>query len=67
MIKILRFTEYLYLIVALISMYKIGELWETDRQGTYIFIFFGVVSLGMFIFRRNYRKRFEKRKRDNNT
>jgi hypothetical protein len=67
MIKILRFTEYLYLIVALISIYKIGELWETDRQGTYIFIFFAVVSLGMFIFRRNYRKRFEKRKRDNNS
>jgi hypothetical protein len=66
MIKILRFTEYLYLAVALISIYKIGELWETDRQGTYIFIFFAVVSLGMFIFRRNYRKRFEKRKRDNN-
>ncbi len=67
MIKILRFTEYLYLAVALISIYKIGELWETDRQGTYIFIFFAVVSLGMFIFRRNYRKRFEKRKRDNNS
>ncbi len=65
MIKILRFTEYLYLAVALISIYKIGELWETDRQGTYIFIFFAVVSIGMFIFRRNYRKRFEKRKRDN--
>ncbi|MEY8020821.1 hypothetical protein AB8P51_08325 [Muriicola sp. SD30] len=67
MIKILRFTEYLYLIVALISMYKIWELWETDRQGTYIFIFFAVVSMGMFIFRRNYRRRFEKRKRDNNS
>jgi len=65
MIKILRFTEYLYLIVALISMYKIWELWETDRQGTYIFIFFAVVSMGMFIFRRNYRRRFEKRKREN--
>lgn len=67
MIKILRFTEYLYLIVALISIYKIWELWETDRQGTYIFIFFAVVSMGMFIFRRNYRRRFEKRKRDNNS
>jgi hypothetical protein len=67
MIKLLRFTEYLYLIVALISIYKIGELWETDQQGTYIFIFFAVVSLGMFIFRRNYRKRFEKRKRDNHS
>jgi hypothetical protein len=67
MIKILRFTEYLYLIVAIISIYKVGDLWETDRQGTYIFIFFAVVSLGMFIFRRNYRRRFEKRKRENNS
>ncbi len=65
MIKILRYTEYLYLLVAIISVYKIIELWNIDREGTYIFIFFALVSVGMFIFRRNYRKRFEKRKRDN--
>ncbi|NNL01374.1 hypothetical protein [uncultured Eudoraea sp.] len=65
MIKILRYTEYLYLVVAIISVYKIIELWNIDREGTYIFIFFAIVSIGMFIFRRNYRKRFEKRKRDN--
>lgn len=65
MIKILRYTEYLYLFVAIISVYKVIELWNIDREGTYIFIFFALVSIGMFIFRRNYRKRFEKRKRDN--
>ncbi|MGB5205467.1 hypothetical protein [Eudoraea sp.] len=65
MIKILRYTEYLYLVVAIISVYKTIELWNTNREGTYIFIFFALVSIGMFIFRRNYRKRFEKRKRDN--
>lgn len=65
MIKILRYTEYLYLAVAIISIYKIIELWNTDQESTYIFIFFAIVSIGMFIFRRNYRKRFEKRKRDN--
>ncbi len=65
MIKILRYTEYLYLVVAIISVYKIIELWNSNREGTYIFIFFAIVSVGMFIFRRNYRKRFEKRKRDN--
>jgi hypothetical protein len=65
MIKILRYTEYLYLAVAIISVYKIIELWNTNREGTYIFIFFALISIGMFIFRRNYRKRFEKRKRDN--
>ena len=65
MIKILRYTEYLYLAVAIISIYKISELWNIDRDKTYIFIFFAVVSIGMFLFRRNYRKRFEKRQRDN--
>jgi hypothetical protein len=62
MIKILRYTEYLYLAVAVISLYKIGQLWEADRNQAYIFLFFAVVSIAMFFFRRNYRKRFEKRK-----
>ena len=64
MIKILRYTEYLYLAVAIISIYKIAELWNVDRERTYIFIFFAVVSIAMFAFRRNYRKKFERRQRD---
>jgi positive regulator of sigma E activity len=64
MIRILRYTEYLYLAVAIISIYKIATLWNVDREETYIFIFFALVSIGMFIFRRNYRKRFEKRQAD---
>lgn len=64
MIKILRYTEYLYLAVAIISIYKIAELWDVEREQTYIFIFFALVSIGMFAFRRSYRKKFEKRQRD---
>lgn len=65
MIKILRYTEYLYLAVAIFSLYRIYTDWNVDRDGTYIFIFFAVVSIGMFVFRRNYRKKFERRKKDN--
>ena len=65
MIKILRYTEYLYLAVAIVSVYKIGELWNVNRERTYIFIFFAIVSIAMFIFRRSYRKRFERRQREN--
>ena len=64
MIKILRYTEYLYLAVAIISVYKIAELWNVERERTYIFIFFAIISIAMFVFRRNYRRRFEKRQRD---
>ncbi len=65
MIKILRYTEYLYLIIAIISIYNINLSWNIDRERSYMFIFFAVVSTGMFFFRRNYRKKFEQRKQDN--
>ncbi|MEX0361200.1 MULTISPECIES: hypothetical protein [Flagellimonas] len=65
MIKILRYTEYLYLAVAIVSIYKVATLWSVEPKETYIFIFFAVVSIAMFLFRRKYRKRFEQRKQDN--
>ena len=62
MMKILRFTEYLYLVVAILSVGKIARIYfyalEDDIT---IFVLFGLVSLGMFFFRRNYRKQFENR------
>lgn len=64
MIKILRYTEYLYAIVAVFSLYRIFTDWGTDRSKAYFFIFFAIVSTGMFLFRRNYRKKFEQRQKD---
>lgn len=66
MMKILKYTEFLYLAVALISLYKIYTLWSTGED-YYLFVFFAVISIGMFAFRRHYRKKFEKRKQDNNS
>ncbi len=65
MIKLLRYTEYLYLGVAFFSLYKIVAIWNIDRQHAYLFVFFLVASIGMFLFRRSYRKKFEQRERDN--
>jgi hypothetical protein len=65
MIKLLRYTEYLYLGVAFFSLYKIVTIWNIDRQHAYLFAFFLVASIGMFLFRRSYRKKFEQRQRDN--
>ncbi len=65
MIKILRYTEYLYLFIAIGSVYKAFEQWSIDRNYAYLFVFFTVAALGMFLFRRTYRKKFEKRQRDN--
>jgi len=65
MIKILRYTEYLYIIVAAFSVYRIFTDWNSDRSMAYLFIFFAVISTSMFFFRRTYRKKFEKRQKDN--
>ncbi|KPM32663.1 Hypothetical protein I595_1089 [Croceitalea dokdonensis DOKDO 023] len=65
MVKLLRYTEYVYLVVAVLSVYKIVALWSTEPKETYIFIFFAIVSLGMFFFRRKYRKKFEARSKNN--
>jgi asparagine N-glycosylation enzyme membrane subunit Stt3 len=65
MIRILRYTEYLYAIVAVFSLYRIFTDWNPDRSMAYIFIFFAIISAGMFFFRRSYRKKFEQRQKDN--
>ncbi|WP_446050539.1 hypothetical protein [Zobellia laminariae] len=65
MTRILKYTEYLYVAVAFFSLYRIFTDWNMDRQSAYLFIFFAAVSIGMFFFRRNYRKKFEQRKQDN--
>lgn len=64
MIKILKYTEYLYLVVAAISLYKLVTLWRINPRETYIFIFFAIVSIAMFAFRRKYRKRFEQHRQN---
>jgi len=66
MIKILRFTEYLYLLVAIMAAYKIITTWGQPDQPMALMGVFLLVSVGMFFFRRNYRKKFEQRQRDNN-
>jgi len=66
MTKILRYTEYIYLVIAVLAAYETFSMWSANRERAYLFLFFTVVSLGMFMFRRTYRKRFEKRREQEN-
>ncbi|WP_430411653.1 hypothetical protein [Kordia sp.] len=59
--KILSYTKYLYLVVAVLATYKAIELWNYGTE-SYIFIGFAIVSFLMFLFRRHYGKKFEERK-----
>ncbi len=64
MINILRYTEYIYLVVAFFSLYRLIGIWGTESDEIYLFLFFFVVSLGMFFFRRTFRRKFEKRNKE---
>ncbi|EDP98263.1 hypothetical protein U8527_19845 [Kordia algicida OT-1] len=62
--KVLHYTKYLYLFVAVLSIYKIITTWSNEERIDYMFIIFAVVSLAMFFFRRHYEKKFENYKRE---
>jgi len=59
--KLLQFLQYAYLIFAVLFLYDVIDKWNTDRKGAYISLFFVVLAIFMFFFRKKFRKRFEDR------
>jgi TM2 domain-containing membrane protein YozV len=63
MLKVLRFTEYLYVVVAILSIVKIANIYLNNTgEDITIFVLFGLVSIVMLLFRINYRNKFDNRK-----
>lgn len=61
--KIYRLFEYVYVIMGVLALYVVISEWQTDRNRAYLFLFFAVVAIFMFFFKRNFRKKIEKRRR----
>jgi len=59
--KIYKLFEYAYILMAIFSVYLVISYWEEDRNQAYLFVFFTVVAIFMFFFKRNFRKKIEKR------
>lgn len=62
--KIYHLFEYAYLIMAAFSIYLVFINWETDPTRSYLFLFFAVVAVFMFFFKRWFRKSVEKREQN---
>ena len=43
------------------SIVETISLWNIDREKSYFFIVFAILSFSMYLFRRFYRKKFNKR------
>jgi len=62
--KLFKFFEILYLVVAVLSTIEVVSEWNTNRNQSYMFMTFAVGAVFMFFFRRHYRKKFEARKKE---
>ena len=61
--KIYRLFEDVYLAMAVFSVYLVVTNWSDNRNRAYLFIFFAIVAVFMFFFKRNFRKKIEERNR----
>lgn len=59
--KVSHIFEYLYLVVAGLSIYKLVTEWGNEELNTWLFIAFAIIGVFMFFFKRAFRKRMEKR------
>ena len=60
--KFHKISEFLYIVIATVSVFEVITLWDVQRDKAYLFIGFATLSVFMFLFRRNYRKKFKNRK-----
>lgn len=59
--KVSHIFEYLYLVVAALSIYKVVTEWGLEDSRPVLFIAFAVIGVFMFFFKRAFRKRMQKR------
>ncbi|MGM0933496.1 MAG: hypothetical protein ACQEWD_08640 [Bacteroidota bacterium] len=61
MSKYYKFFEYAYLVIGAFFLFESIRIWDTERGRAYLFIFFVVISIFMFFFKRRFRRKFEER------
>lgn len=59
--KIYMLFEYGYIAMTLFSIYLVMTNWSDNRERSYMFIIFAVVAIGMYFFKRWFRKNMENR------
>ncbi len=62
--KVYKIFEYAYLVMFVLSVVAVATSWNSDKDRAYLFLFFSVVSIFMYFFKRNFRKKMEKRQQE---
>ncbi|MAZ28157.1 MAG: hypothetical protein CL868_13920 [Cytophagaceae bacterium] len=58
--KFVKFFEYAYLLFAILFIGEAIRTWGSDRNRAYLSLFFVALALGMFFFKRHFRKKYDK-------
>ena len=63
--RIWKFFQYGYLIIAIICLVEALLRWSSDRNRAYLFLGFAIFIVVIFLFKRHFRKKVEKRNNQN--
>ncbi len=61
MSKYFKYFEYAYLFFAALFLFEAIRIWNEEPSKAYLFLFFVVVAVGMYFFKRRFRKKYEQR------
>ncbi|WP_073319499.1 hypothetical protein [Aquimarina spongiae] len=59
MMKVFKFFQYAYLAIACFFIYEAYLEWGQEGGKSMMYLFFAVIAVFMFFFKRNFGKRFE--------
>ncbi|MCF4100854.1 hypothetical protein L1I30_04170 [Gillisia sp. M10.2A] len=63
MMKFFKYFEYAYLVIAAFFLFEVIRLWNVERNRSYLFIFFVIIAIFMFLFKRRFRRKLEDKNR----
>lgn len=62
--KLFKFIEYAYLLVAAFFVEESIRTWSEDSGRAYLYLFMAAIAVFMFFFKRKFRKRMEREQRN---
>ena len=65
MTKIFRFFAVAYLFVAVFFFHQAFIEWNQEGGRSYVYLFFAILAVLMFFFKRNFRKRYDSNNKNN--
>jgi O-antigen ligase len=57
--KIQKFIQYAYLFITIFFLYETYRNWNLDRDRAYMLLFFAVLALFMYFFKKRFMKKFD--------